>query len=131
MAWQDQITEKLHIETPHARAIRYPGSGVAKVVENSRASLRIFQTDKITENSMRKVKIRKEENGSFMVEGKESYPELKGKKLVILTKGDFSGTPDEGKEVEWQISGDEAIVMTEEEFESVRENIKSSLKGKK
>ncbi len=43
---------------------------------------------------MRKVKIKREGNGSFLVEGKESYPELKGKKLVILTKGEFFETLD-------------------------------------
>lgn len=77
---------------------------------------------------MRKVKIKLEENGSFLVEGKDSYPELKGKKLVILTKGEFFETPDSAEEAEWQISGDEAILMTEEEFEGIRENIRKSSK---
>lgn len=78
---------------------------------------------------MRKVKISQEENGTFMIKGQEPYPELKGKKVVILAMGSSTSTS-EG-ESEWEITSDEAFMLTEEEFELVREKIKAADKGKK
>jgi hypothetical protein len=72
---------------------------------------------------MRKVKIIPQEDGTFVVEGRESYPEIKDKKLIILTKGQLS-TDQAGKEAHaFSLDEDEAILLTEEEFESVKKKL--------
>jgi hypothetical protein len=78
---------------------------------------------------MRKVKITQQENGRFSVEGQDAYPEIKGKKLVILTKGQFSNPAEEQDKAEWEISSDEALLLTEEEFHAVRDTLKKTAKG--
>jgi predicted flavoprotein YhiN len=72
---------------------------------------------------MRKVKIIPQEDGSFTIEGKESHPEIKGKKLIILTQGQLS-VDESGKDAAgYKLAGDEAILLTEEEFESVKKKL--------
>lgn len=72
---------------------------------------------------MRKVRIVPQENGTFIIEGKESYPEIKGKKLIILTKGQLTGDQEGKDSVGYKLAEDEAILLTEEEFESVKKKL--------
>jgi hypothetical protein len=78
---------------------------------------------------MRKVKITPNKDGSFTIQGGKEYPELKGKKLVILTKGRFHGEMGEEGAEDFDFEGDEALLLTEEEYEAVQAKIKSDIKG--
>lgn len=78
---------------------------------------------------MRKAKITPQEDGSFHLELEKSYPELEGKKLVVLTKGHVPDKVDKGGTLDYQLEGDEAIILTEGEFEDIKAKIAASGKG--